>query len=158
MEINFKMGKYEFKSDLITGQNGETIVREHILSFKHTKLLQLNHDNKFDFMVQKKGITKTYEVKTEEFCKPPKDKGNLFIEIECRGKASGISVTQADWYVFYLPYYKQIWYIETEKLRELIETEYFHKVGNSGDVNSNTVGYLLPRESYRGHFKIYELG
>lgn len=151
------MGKYNFKSDIIAGQNGEEMVREHILALTGAKLIEINHDNKFDFIIEKNDIRRSYEVKTEEYCRAGSDNGNLFVEIGCRGKDSGVMVTQADWYVYYLPYRKQIWYIETDKLRELIITNNFRKVENSGDKNSNTIGYLIPRRKFKEHFTVYDL-
>lgn len=157
LQIQYKMGKYDFKKDIITGQNGENIIREHILNITGAKLIEINHDKKFDFMIEKDGVKKTYEVKTEEYCRPGSDNGNLFIEIECRGQASGIMATMSDWYVFYLPYRKQIWYIPTDDLKALVIENQFRKTENSGDKGSNTTGYLIPRRKYKQHFKVYDL-
>jgi hypothetical protein len=151
------MGVYNFNKDIETGQSGENVVAEHICDMLGAKLIDTNNDNKFDFMIAKDDIRKTYEVKTDEYCKPGSDNGNLFVEIECRGKDSGLTVTQADWFVFYLPYRKQIWYIESDKLRELIKDNEFRKTKNSGDANSNTIGYLIPRRKFKKHFRVYEL-
>jgi hypothetical protein len=151
------MGVYNFNKDIVTGQDGEKVVLEHIISMTDATLIDTNHDNKFDFMVDKDGVRRTYEVKTDEYCRAGYDNGNLFVEIECRGKASGIVVTQADWFVFYLPHRKQIWYIESDRLRELIAVNDFRKTENSGDKNSRTIGYLIPRRKFKNHFKVYEL-
>lgn len=150
------MGTYNFKKDITTGQDGEKIVADHIIGITKATLVDVNHDNKFDFMINKDGINRTYEVKTDEYCKPGSDNGNLFVETECRGKSSGLTVTQADWFVFFLPHRKQIWYIESDKLRDLITNNEFRKTENSGDKGSQTVGYLIPRRKFRSHFKIYE--
>jgi hypothetical protein len=151
------MGQYNFNRDIITGQDGEKVVLEHVLSMTNGTLVDVNNDNKFDFMVKKSGIDKTYEIKTDEYCRAGFDNGNLFVEVECRGKASGLSVTKADWYVFYLPFRKQIWYILSNDLRKLIDDNNFRKVTNSGDKDSNTVGYLIPRRKFKEYFKVYEL-
>ena len=151
------MGKYSFKVDLISGEKGEEIVLNHILSITKGKLINTNKDNKYDFAIEKNNVIKTYEIKTDEYCKPGSDRGNIFVEIECRGKYSGLSVTEADWFVFYLPHRKQIWYIETDKLKELIKSNTFIQTEMSGDANSNTKGYLIPRRKFREYFKVYEL-
>jgi hypothetical protein len=151
------MGEYSFRKDLISGEEGEEVVLNHIISLTKGKLVNFNKDNQYDFAIDKNGTIKTYEVKADEYCKPGTDRGNLFVEIECRGKNSGLIVTKADWFVFYLPYRKQIWYIETDKLRTLINLNSFIVTEMSGDKNSHTKGYLIPRRKFREYFKIYEI-
>jgi hypothetical protein len=96
----------------------------------------------------------SYEIKTDVFCKPYLDTGNIFIEFECRGSDSGISVSEADWFVTYFQHFREIWYIKTDKLKKLIINNNFKKTELSGDLNSNTKGYLIPRYQFKKYFKV----
>ena len=61
--------------------------------------------------------------------------GNLFIEFECRGKKSGISTTQADWWCFAIGKPPITFHlIETEHLKRLCR-EVFKtgRIVNGGD-------------------------
>jgi hypothetical protein len=145
------MGNYNFNKDLIIGEQGERTVTQDLESIG-AKLITDNKNNSHDLIVEKNGIQLKYEIKTDVFCFPQFDTGNMFIEFECRGKKSGIEVTTADWFVMYYKYLKEIWYIKTDELKKLINDNQFFETEFSGDQNSNTKGYLIPREQYKKHF------
>lgn len=145
------MGNYNFNKDLIIGEHGERTVVQDLESMG-AKLITDNKNNSHDIIVEKNGTKLKYEIKTDIFCFPQFDTGNMFIEFECRGKKSGIEVTTADWFVMYYKYLKEIWYIKTEDLKQLIKDNDFFQTEFSGDQNSNTRGYLIPREEYKKHF------
>ena len=145
------MGNYNFNKDLIIGEQGERTVTQDLESIG-AKLITDNKNNSHDLIVEKDGTQLKYEIKTDVFCFPQFDTGNMFIEFECRGKKSGIEVTTADWFVMYYKYLKEIWYIKTEDLKQLIKDNDFFQTFDSGDKNSNTRGYLIPREKYKKHF------
>lgn len=145
------MANYDFNKDIIEGESGEIIVLRDLETLG-CKLISTNKDNKYDLLVGKKNKTITYEVKTDVFCKPHTDTGNLFIEFECRGKPSGIKVTQAKWFVTYYKHLNEIWYIKSEDLIRLCDNEDFKVTEFSGDANSNTKGYLIPRYKFKKHF------
>jgi hypothetical protein len=147
------MANYNFRKDLIEGEEGEMVVLKDLESMGG-KFISDNKNNKYDLLISKDGEPITYEIKTDFICSPEKDTGNIFLEYECRGKESGIMVCKAKWFVTYFKHFKQIWYIETKDLINLLETEPLRKVGNSGDRGSNTKGYLLPRNKYKVHFKV----
>jgi len=145
------MGNYNFNKDLIIGEQGERTVVQDLESIG-AKLITDNKNNSHDLIVEKDGTQLKYEIKTDVFCFPQFDTGNMFIEFECRGKKSGIEVTTADWFVMYYKYLKEIWYIKTDELKKLINDNQFFETEFSGDQNSNTRGYLIPREKYKKHF------
>lgn len=145
------MGNYNFKKDLIIGEEGEMTVVKDLESIGG-KLITDNKNNSHDLIIEKNGVQLKYEIKTDVFCFPQFDTGNMFIEFECRGKKSGIEVTTADWFVMYYKYLKEIWYIKTDDLKQLIKDNDFFKTEFSGDQYSNTRGYLIPREKYKKHF------
>lgn len=147
------MANYDFRKDLIEGEEGEQVVLSDLESLGG-EFISDNKDNKYDLLITKDGKELTYEIKTDVYCKPDRDTGNMFIEFECRGKDSGVRVSQADWFVTYYKHFNELWYIRTTDLLKLVETEDMRMTSNSGDAGSNTRGYLLPRHKYKNHFKV----
>ena len=152
------MSNTKFKKDLKFGNDGEKVVFNHLTTLKEgVKLVEECNNADYDFKIKVDGAFKTYEVKTEDsYCKPGNDTGNIFIEIECSGKSSGLNRSVSDWYVFYLFHYGEVWYIKKDDLKILLIENNIRKVGNSGD-GGRVVGYLLPRDEYRHHFMIYKV-
>lgn len=151
------MAHYNFKEDLNEGNKGENTVIEHLKNNGGT-LVSKNNDNRFDALILKNGEKISYEIKTDVFCKPNNDTGNIFIEIECRGKDSGIIVTEAKWFVTYYKYLDEIWYIKTKKLLNLIEEnkKSIKFISYSGDSGSNTKGWLIPRYHFFNDFLVFD--
>jgi hypothetical protein len=118
---------------------------------------QVDVDNKYDARMVKDGVETTYEIKTDVKCAPLFDTGNIFIEYESRGKASGISVTEADWFVTYFKYLGEVWFIKTKKLRKLIEDNDFPTFKDAGDVGSATHGYLIKRKEFKDYFYVRKI-
>jgi hypothetical protein len=162
---------YDFREDIKDGEKGEKYVVKHLES-NGAKFLNDNKDNKYDVkMIMPSGKAQTFEIKTDVWCIPDKtielngvkipvegrDNGNLFIETKCRGKESGINVTQANWFVTYFPYLKEMWYIKVADLKELCENNDFRLSTNAGDFESGTKGYLIPRDKYKNEFKVVEV-
>ena len=109
-------------------------------------VIQDNEDRNYDFLVEKDGITKTYELKTDYYVTRDNDTENMFIEYESWGRCSGIASTKSDWYVYYFYNLKEMWFIQTHELKFLIINNDIPKKDNCGDRLSNTKGYLLPRK------------
>jgi len=147
------MAKYDFKEDLIEGEKGEHAVIKDLESMG-AEFISNNKDNRYDVKMKINGKEIKYEIKTDVYCKPDWDTNNIFIEYECRGKKSGIEVTEAKWFVTYFKYLREIWYIQTETLKHLLNMNKFHTTEFSGDNGSNTKGYLMPRYRFKKHFII----
>ena len=113
-----------------------------------------NDDNKFDIDLSKAQIREKelrdilgkakVEVKTDSIWKGSK---NLAVEFRCRGKPSGISVSEAEYYAFILDantYTEGIIIIPIEKLLYLAR-KFFRlgKVKNGGDDNASEM-VLIP--------------
>lgn len=113
---------------------------------KGLNVIQDNEDRNYDFLVEKDGITKTYELKTDYYVTRDNDTENMFIEYESWGRCSGICSTKSDWYVYYFYNLKEMWFIQTHELKFLIINNDIPKKDNCGDRLSNTKGYLLPRK------------
>jgi len=161
---------YNFIDDIKDGEKGETIIVSHLEGYGY-KLINDNKNNKYDLkMLTDKDVETTLEIKTDVFCYPERtvikegvktiikkrDTGNMFIEKESRGKLSGISVTEASWFVMYFPYFQEAWFIRVPKLRELINNNNFY-VATGGDPGSNTKGYLIRRNQFKEHFKVQKI-
>lgn len=69
--------------------------------------------------------------------------GNVFIEYECRGARSGISVTESDYYCLIISDHQFIT-ISTEKLKELCRGYINTKRDVLGGDNNLSKGILLP--------------
>lgn len=150
------MAEYNFEKDLIVGLEGESKIIKLLENFGG-KLISTCNNNKNDFTMSFNNEEILYEVKTDVLVKPKKDTGNIFIEFKSRGKESGISVTKAKWFVTYFKYLNEVWFIQTDKLKELINTNSFKFVTNAGDPGSFTHGYLIPRNKFSSYFKIYKI-
>ena len=145
------MANYDFKEDLILGNKGEDVVINDLQRIGGS-LISKNDDNRYDIIMESKGKQIKYEIKTDVFCKPDYDTGNIFVEYECRGKQSGIMVTQAKWFVTYYKHLNEIWYIRTKDLLKLLNNDDVRMTQFAGDNGSNTKGWLFPRFNYEEHF------
>jgi len=150
------MANLNFKTDLILGNEGEQSLVEY-LTTKGLSFVDSNDDNRYDIKMLKNNKEVTYEVKTDVKCAPLFDTGNIFVEFESRGKASGISVTQAEWFVTYFLYLDELWFIKSDILKNLIETNDFPKFYNAGDIGSETHGYLIKRKDYKKYFYVCKI-
>jgi len=150
------MANYNFRKDLILGNQGEIVIKEFLESMGGT-FIEFNNDNKYDLKMIIDEIEATYEIKTDVYCTPTKDTGNMFIEFFCRDKPSGILTSQAKWFIMYYKYLNEAWFITTDDLKKLVNDNKFKVITNGGDKGSSTNGYLIPREKYKEFFKIYQL-
>jgi hypothetical protein len=153
------MANYNFEKDIELGEEGEYRVRLDLESVGG-EFVEDNKDNSHD-LIMKMPIRSSstyklvsYEIKTDVFCRPDFDTGNIFIEFASRGKDSGITVTKAEWFVTYFKHFREMWYIKSDKLRELISENEFKVHNDSGDLGSNTKGYLIPRYQFKKYFKV----
>ena len=150
------MANLNFKKDLKLGNDGEDVII-NFLESKGCSYVDSNNDNKYDLKMVTKGKETTYEIKTDVKVAPVYDTGNIFIEYESRGKSSGISVTQADWFVTYFKYLKEIWFIKSETLKQLISENNFPVFYDAGDVGSATHGYLIKRKDFKKYFHVCKI-
>jgi len=148
-----KSGNYNFNEDLELGEWGENDIIRYLEGLGY-KYISRNHDNRYDLVMEYKNKHYTYEIKTDVY---PRDTGNIAIEVECRGKPSGLSVTRADFFVTYFKNQGEIWNIQTSKLRDLIKNGNFYLKENAGDAGSNTKLYLMKKVIVRPFFKVHKI-
>ena len=151
--MKFNNGQYNFSKDIYTGVKGEVYIRVYLEKLGFV-FIDICKDNRYDLKMSYLGKIYTYEIKTDVY---PRDTGNLVIEFECRGKNSGINVTQADYFTTYFPHLKEIWNIRCNILKKLIQDTNPHIFSQSGDSGSNTKLYRLKKEEVRQYFKIHKL-
>lgn len=158
------MAHYNFRKDIIEGEQGEEFVTNCLCETFGATLISNNKTNSHDVIIEfpltENSIWSgrlSLEIKTDVLVSEKRDTGNMFIEYECRGKPSGISVTKSDIFITYFKNLNELWAIPTPKLKELISTQNFRTVGNAGDKGSKTCGYLIPRIKYREYFKRYKV-
>ena len=70
--------------------------------------------------------------------------GNLFVEIYSRGKASGISTTKANYWIFRIEEKSYALIVNTEKLKELCRIVYQTDGFVKGGDNNTSDGVLIP--------------
>ena len=121
----------------------------------------LNNNNKFDIDLQYGQVREEelsdilqnakIEVKTER--DKWKETGNICIEFRCRGKPSGIAVTEAKWWVHVLANGDDtscMLMFPTEKLKELARKYYANgKIVNGGDDNLSEMVLLPLKEIFK---------
>ena len=158
------MAEYSFRKDIIEGEAGEDYIIDFLTKGWKGTLLQKKKDYTWDFKIdfENSGV-QTFESKTDVYCIPfskvngkvikGRDTGNIFIEFSCRGKDSGIKVTEADWFVYYFKFLGELWMIKVQDLKKLIDENNF-KIGVGGDPGSNSSGYLIPRMKFRNKFLV----
>jgi hypothetical protein len=148
----------KFKSDLRDGNLGERTLVFHYIK-QDWKVIEYNNDILYDFIIEKDGVKKSYEVKTDryEYFKGYKT-GNIFIEVRCNGKPSGLQATIADYMAFLFPDDEECFLIETEKLKELMSTQthLFTRKDRSGDLGK-VVGYTINRHENRELFEVIQI-
>jgi hypothetical protein len=82
---------------------------------------------------------------------------NMFIEVKCGDKLSGIWTSEADIYVYYYPDLGEIWVATKKDLCDFIKENghLLPKSNRSGD-NGKVVGFLYNRKTYNV-FKKYQI-
>ena len=70
--------------------------------------------------------------------------GNLFVEVYSRGAKSGISVTQANYWIFRIKEKSYALIVNTEKLKELCRIVYQTDGLVKGGDNNTSDGVLIP--------------
>ena len=147
--MNFKS---DFEEDLEEGNRGERIIAMYLVC-QGMSHLSFNDDYKYDIMMHSEKHNKdiTFEVKTDVY---PNDTGNMAIEIRYKGKPSGISHTEADWFIYWYRdlSFNNLWMIKVDDLKSLIKKNKF-KIVKGGDDNQSQL-VLIPRKEYKEHFRV----
>lgn len=134
---------YNYHEDFKLARVCEQEVADIICANQQCKLIHRGKDNKYDLKFEKDGKYTTVEVKEDFTCERT---GNVGLEFSCRGKDSGISVSQADFYCYKIHEpsgYINFYLIRTDNLKRLIVDKSYFRIVNGGDLGSNSLNYLF---------------
>jgi hypothetical protein len=149
----------KFVEQLQQGNKGEVIVAKWLEKYKGLKTLEFNNTIDYDIKMTDYFFEETYEVKCDrwEYWKKIKT-GNMFFETRSGNKPSGIWATKADFYCYYYPDFGELWFIETNKLKELCKTrpDVCIRKADAGD-NSKIKGFTINRYKWKELFEHYNI-
>lgn len=106
-------------------------------------VMGFGNTNKYDILTLYKGIQVKFEVK-EDFTHAKT--GNIGLEFECRGKPSGIAVSEAHFYIYKIHNADKTcgyYLIAKRTLLHMIEQAVYFRIVNDGDEGSNSKCYLF---------------
>jgi hypothetical protein len=146
----------KFYKDLKEGQTGEKAIA-NFLNDNGYEVLRYNNDKLWDIIaLNASNKPVLFEVKTDRYELYKGKTGNMFIETSCGGKPSGVSSTEADWFIYYLPDFNEAYFIKTKELKKHLLIEGFRYATRSGD-NGKVRGHLINREKYSHLFHIHKV-
>lgn len=170
-------GAYDYSIDKESGDKGEGVIIKFLenhegLTFVRKSSPQDGDDPAdFDLLFRTpEGNDVTFEVKTDLYCKPGKDTGN--IAIEHRRKQydnedsivpTGIRKTKSNFYIYYYWNLNELWMIPTcelfNLLNEMKDQGQLEPPGGKrhkwmGD-QKRSLSYLIPRKQYRNKFHVF---
>lgn len=150
------MGNYKFSEDLKVAKKTEREVGELLEKFYNAEIKEFKENSDYDILVDIEGKEYKFEVKEDFMCV---DTGNVALEFECRGKPSGIAISDADYYIYKLVMKNGPEYImhSTKELKSMIEKKKYFRIVVGGDKGSNTMNYLFKYSAFvRGGKRIFE--
>lgn len=150
-------GEKKWLRDLEEGEKGEKLFAMWMIE-RGWKFIEKGRDSKWDLILERKKKC-AFELKTDRWEKFNRETGNMFIEVYCKNKPSGISVTEADIFVYFFPEREELWFIKVDELKELIRDrgDLFNRSERSGD-GGRVVGYLCKRDDMKENgFKVYKI-
>ena len=154
------MGNYSFKKDFNNSKQNEFFAKGVLAECCGPVLQRIDEVPK---KLQVFGdLMLTYHDGTEVFVECKEDfmtrhTGNLAIECFCREKPSGISISKAHFWLItaHTNHGIELYLIETETLRNLIDRKKYKKLHTTGgDKGSNTHNYLFDRNLIKEKSKI----
>lgn len=135
-----------FASDLKLGEEYQMRFIDYLSLSEYDEIVMAPKYQFSDYdLLIKKGATEIkYEIKADRLAAKT---GNLCIEYECNEKPSGISVSKADYYgYFVLGKNEECYIIPVHYLKILIESGDFRKL-SGGDKNRSRF-YLIPKAKF----------
>jgi hypothetical protein len=142
------MSTEKFKTDLSQGELGERVIANYLLIKRPIKKIEFMGEGKdWDFKCEDiNGKIITFEVKTDRYeYMNGITTGNMFIEISCSKKPSGINASKADYFVYYYPDLELFYIMPLPEFRLFLLKEKITIAELCGD-GQRTEGYLLDRQ------------
>ena len=134
-----------FTKQLMEAQKYEKLAAEKICIKNNVSVVHFCRNYKFDFQTND---NLTYEVKHD---KTSVLTNNFFIEFLSDGKPSGISISEADYYIIIsgCKYYL----IKTSDVRNLIDNEEYLRIANV-NITNETKGFIFTADTLIQHSEI----
>jgi hypothetical protein len=137
---------YEYYLTQLNGQGqwGERVFAHYLKGMGFD--IEYNNTSDYDIKANKRDKELLFEIKTDTFELKRNLTDNVFIEFEDFGKPSGISITLADYYITIFPLQKEMYVIETEVLKTLLDPNNIYLgAGTTGEGKA----YLVKKELLR---------
>jgi hypothetical protein len=137
------MPNYNFRKDLPIAKATEREVAGLLALRYDFTIVHFEDTSRYDFLLKIREREIKVEVKEDFTCEKT---GNVGLEYACRGKPSGIAVSEADFYIYKL-HTKDfgIQYIlhPVHLLKRMIAEKQYFRIVNGGDKGSNSMNYLF---------------
>jgi len=138
------MGFYDFEKDLDREGDNKEFVKA-ILIENGFEIIDDNDDYRYDLKVRKDGGPELKLELKEDFM--TQKTNNVAIEFESRGRPSGISTSEAQFYIYTVPWDKKktkdIVFVLVGNLKEFFSRGNGYRTVIGGDKGSNTKMYLV---------------
>ena len=134
-----------FSDDVVVGDIGERKAADLLRMHGH-RLLGTNKDYRYDLMTEKDSRRYLFEVKNDVLAQKT---GNLAFEYRCRGKPSGLSITEAEWWVHLVG--DRAFFFKVTVLKDLLPSKFYSDVvqrkRGGGDPGSDSRNLVVPLET-----------
>jgi hypothetical protein len=92
----------------------------------------------------------TFEIKTDKY----DETGNLFFEKSCSKKVSGVFATEANYFIYILPRYKEnnFYIVKPEKLIELLNEKFPSCISYGGGDGGRVASFLINKNTFDEEF------
>jgi len=150
------VGTRLWRKDLAWGERWERVIGLYLF-FNGVSNITYNNDNRYDIKgVYKSNVTK-FEIKSDRY----KNTGNMALEVKDNDKPSGISVSEADIFVYNYTnisdIYVYIFFIPLVELKKVLrDNQSKLKIIKGGDDKEASI-ILLPMAEYKKYFKVVKL-
>ena len=154
------MPNYDFSKDLPIAKKTEQQIAEFLVNTQNMKFIGTSDTirgvRRSDFDVRMAfptGKEVDIEIKEDFSCART---GNVGVECESWGRASGIAISKAHFYLYKVHQpdgTKRVYIIQTSKLKQMIEDELYHRIVVGGDPGSNSKNYLFKLKVIMDNFK-----
>jgi hypothetical protein len=151
---------YDFSKDLPIAKKTEQQIADFLVETQNMKFIGTSDTirgvrrSDFDIRVAfPTGKEVDIEIKEDFSCART---GNVGVECESWGRASGIEISKAHFYLYKVHQpdgTKRVYIIQTSKLKQMIEDELYHRIVVGGDPGSNSKNYLFKLKVIMDNFK-----
>ena len=145
---------YDFRKDFPIARKTEAQIAQYLSEKQKMKFLGECNNSDYDIRMETpSGKNITIEIKEDFSCART---GNVGVEYECRGRASGIEVSKADFYIYKVHQpdgKKGVSVIQTPQLKKMIENQEYFRTVVGGDPGSFSKNYLFKLDVIKNNFK-----